>query len=133
MASWELGIAPVIHENLVLMQCDVQANSVLAAFDVRDGKEIWRTPRADVPTWNTATIDVREGRRQVIVNGYQHSGGYDLLTGKELWKLSGGGDIPVPTPVVAHDLIFLTSAHGRMAPIYAVRASAIGDITQADS
>jgi outer membrane protein assembly factor BamB len=45
--------------------------------------------------------------------------------------MTGGGDIPVPTPVVAHDLAFFTNAHGRMAPVYAIRAAATGDITLA--
>ena len=39
------------------------------------------------------------GRTQVIVNGFKHVGGYDLATGKELWRMNGGGDIPVPTPL----------------------------------
>ncbi|PYI82348.1 MAG: hypothetical protein DME26_17970 [Verrucomicrobia bacterium] len=64
-----------------------------------------------------------------MVNGHKHIGGYDLRTGKELWKMRGGGDIPVPTPVEAHGLIFITSAHGPLAPIYAIRLGAVGDIT----
>ena len=51
-------------------------------------------------------------RAQVIVNGWKHIGGYDLATGKELWRMTGGGDIPVPTPIAAHGLIFITNAHG---------------------
>jgi outer membrane protein assembly factor BamB len=35
----------------------------------------------------------------------------------------------VPTPVVANGLIFITNAHGKMAPIYAVKPTATGDIT----
>ncbi|MEK7678018.1 MAG: PQQ-binding-like beta-propeller repeat protein [Verrucomicrobiota bacterium] len=128
-AQWGFGSSPVIHNGLVIVQCDVQTNSFLAAFDVNDGRELWRTSRTDVPTWSTPTILTHQGRAQVVVNGYKHVGGYDAQTGQELWKLAGGGDIPVPTPVVAHGLIFITSAHGRMAPIYAVRAGATGDIT----
>jgi outer membrane protein assembly factor BamB len=67
-------------------------------------------------------------RSQLLVNGWKHMGGYDLLTGKELWKMRGGGDIPVPTPIVAHDLVFMTSAHGKVAPIIAVHATASGDV-----
>ena len=43
--------------------------------------------------------------------------------------MSGGGDAPTPTPVVAHDLIFLNNAHGRYSPIYVVKPDAKGDIT----
>jgi outer membrane protein assembly factor BamB len=56
-------------------------------------------------------------------------GGYDLGTGEEIWRLSGGGDCPVPTPMVWHGLIFLMSAHGPRSPIFAVRTDAVGDIS----
>ena len=96
-----------------------------------DRQGIWRTPRADVPTWGSpAVIDV-DGRSQVVVNGWRHIGGYDLQTGKEIWKLSATGDIPVPTPVFGHGLIFLTSAHGPGSPVYAIKPTATGDITLA--
>ena len=128
-AQWGFASSPIIYGDRVIVQCDVQTNSFIAALDIRDGRELWRTPRRDVPTWGTPTLDVRPGRAQIIVNGFRHMGGYGLLTGREFWKLSGGGDIPVPTPVVSGDLIFLTGAHGKLAPIYAIRAGAEGDIT----
>jgi outer membrane protein assembly factor BamB len=65
----------------------------------------------------------------VIVNGFRHIGAYDFNTGKEIWKLTGGGDIPIPTPVVHDGLVFITNAHGRGAPVYAVRETATGDLT----
>ncbi len=130
-AQWGFASSPVIHDGLVIVQCDVMKNSFLAALDITDATEVWRTPRDDVPTWATPTIDARADRTQVIVNGYKHIGGYDVRTGKPLWRLSGGGDIPVPTPVVKHGLIYITSAHGRQSPIYAVRVDATGDITLA--
>jgi outer membrane protein assembly factor BamB len=128
-AQWGFGSSPVIHQNMVIVQCDVQTNSFLAAFNLKDGAELWRAPRKDVPTWSTPTVHARGEHAQVIVNGFQHIGGYDLATGREIWRLSGGGDIPVPTPVVAGELVFITSAHGKLAPIYAVKLSAQGDIS----
>jgi outer membrane protein assembly factor BamB len=128
-AEWGFASSPILHDRFVILQCDVQTNSFLAALNIKDGKELWRTPRTDVPTWSTPTVDVRPDRFQVIVNGFRHTGGYDLYTGKELWKLSPAGDIPVPTPIIAHDLIFTTSAHGRISPLYAIRRDATGDIT----
>ncbi len=128
-AQWGFGSSPVIHGNMVFVQCDVQANSFLAALSLKDGKDIWKAPRTDVPTWSTPTVAIQDQRGQVIANGYKHAGGYELTTGKELWKLSGGGDIPTPTPVVSDGLVFLTSAHGRLAPIYAVRLNATGNVS----
>jgi outer membrane protein assembly factor BamB len=128
-AQWGFGSSPVIHDGQVIVQCDVLGNSFIAALDVETGSERWRTPRDEVPTWSTPTIYLYHGAPRIAVNGYKHIGGYDLATGNEVWKLRGGGDIPVPTPIVAHDLVFIGNAHGAAAPIYAVRTGATGDIT----
>ena len=131
-AQWEFASSPVIHQGVVIVQCDALNTAFLAALDIKTGKEIWRTAREDVPTWSTPTIHVGEKKTQIIVNGFKHIGGYDIKTGKELWKISGGGDIPVPTPVVAHGLVFINSAHGRLSPIYAIKLESEGDISLAE-
>ena len=131
-AQWEFGSSPIIHDGKVIIQADVQKGSFLGAFDVKTGKELWRTPRQDVPTWSTPTIHVVGGKTQVIVNGWRHMGAYDFATGEEIWKLkSVGGDIPVPTPVVGHGLVYLTTAHGPGQPVFAIRETAKGDISLA--
>jgi outer membrane protein assembly factor BamB len=63
------------------------------------------------------------------VNGWKHIGAYDLATGREIWKMAGGGDIPVPTPVIGGGIIFITNAHGPGSPIYAVPTTAEGDLS----
>src|SRR5439155_11764913 len=107
----------------------VQTNSFLAAFDLGSGKELWRTLRTDVPSWGCPAIVESGSRTQIVVNGWHHSGGYDFASGKELWRLNGGGDIPVPTPIFANGLIYLTSAHGNVRPMRAIRPDATDDIT----
>ena len=131
-AQWGFASSPVIHKGRVYVQCDVQKNSFLAAFDVETGEEIWRAARHDVPTWSTPALIERGHRTDLIVNGWKHIGGYDAATGKELWRMAGGGDIPIPTPITSHGLIFITNAHGSMAPIYAIRPGASGDISLSD-
>lgn len=132
-AQWGFASSPIIHRDRVIIQVDVQKGSFVAALDLATGRELWRTARNDVPTWSTPAIyDGPGGPSQVIVNGWKHIGGYDLATGREVWRMRGGGDIPVPTPIVAHDLIFITNSHGGKSPIYAVKPSASGDITLAD-
>ncbi|MSU22577.1 MAG: pyrrolo-quinoline quinone [Opitutus sp.] len=132
-AQWGFASSPIIHEGKVIVQCDVQKGSFLAAFDLATGRELWRTARADVPTWSTPTIVTAAGRTQIAVNGWHHTGGYDFATGQELWKLDGGGDIPVPTPIAAGEFIYFTSGHGRSSPMRAIRADATGDITPDNS
>lgn len=129
IAQWGFASSPVIFQDLVIVQCDIQENSFLAAFDLRTGNLRWRTDRNEVPTWSTPTVYVGPAGNELIINGYRHTGGYDPHSGSELWKLAGGGDIPVPTPIIANDLIILASAHGPLAPLTVVRAGARGDIT----
>jgi len=127
--QWSGGSSPVIHKQMVIVQCDVQKNAFIAAYDLKDGTTLWNTPRSDVPTWSTPTVYTAKENSQIIVNGYRHIGGYDIETGREIWKMEGSGDIPVPTPVLAHDLVYFTNTDGRTSPIYAVRISAKGDIS----
>jgi outer membrane protein assembly factor BamB len=131
-AQWGFASSPVIAEGKVVVLCDVLTNSFLAAFELADGKEVWRTARKDVPSWSTPTVVETPGRKQIAVNGWHYTGGYDLATGQNLWHMDGGGDVPVPTPLFAHGLIYLTSAHGRFAPMRAVRPEAADDITPSD-
>jgi len=130
-AQWEFGSSPVIYDGTLVIQADVQKGSFVAAFDVATGNEKWRTPRQDVPTWSTPLVHVVGGKPQIVVNGWKHTGGYDLATGKEIWRLNGGGDIPVPVPVVGNGLFYITNAHGAMSPIYAIKETATGDISLA--
>jgi outer membrane protein assembly factor BamB len=130
-AQWGFASSPVIHEGKVVVLCDVQTNSFIATYDIASGKKLWSTSRNDVPTWGCPTIVEHGDRTQIAVNGWHHSGGYALEDGKELWRLDGGGDIPVPTPVFENGLIYLTSAHGRLRPMRAIRPDATGDITPA--
>ena len=130
-AQWEFGSSPIIHEGVVVIQADVQKDSFLAAFDIKDGRELWRTPRQDVPTWSTPTIHKVGNQTQILVNGWRHTGAYDFKTGREIWKINGGGDIPVPTPVTGLGFVYMTSAHGQLSPVYAIRETATGDISLA--
>lgn len=128
-AQWGFASSPVIHEGKVIVQCDVQEDPFLALFDLKTGEELWRTPRKEVPTWSTPAVVEWQGQTQILVNGWKHIGGYHFDTGEEIWKLSGGGDIPVPTPIVGDELAYFTSAHGMFRPIRGIRLSAQGDIT----
>jgi len=130
--EWGYASSPIIHENRVIVQCDIiGGEGFLASLDLGTGKEVWRTPREDVATWSTPNFLNKYGERQIVVNGFSQIGGYDFDTGEELWQLSNGGDAPVPTPFFAHGLIYIHGSHGRYQPIFAIRPEARGDISLA--
>jgi outer membrane protein assembly factor BamB len=129
--EWGFASSPIIHEGRVIVQCDFLGDCFIASYELETGNEIWKTPRDEISTWSTPNYYNDGKDRQIVVNGWKHMGGYDFDTGAELWKMSGGGDAPVPVPVFAHGLIYIHSAHGRYSPIYAVDPAARGDITLA--
>jgi outer membrane protein assembly factor BamB len=132
-AEWEFASSPIIYKGVVIVQCDVLENSFIAAFDVKTGKELWKAERDEFPGWCTPNIYTYNGKDYIAVNGYKQRAGYDFLTGKEVWRMAGGGDIQIPTPIIGKELIYFNSAHGRSAPIIAVKNSAAGDITLKDN
>lgn len=130
--EWGYSSSPVIYKNRIIVQCDIPKTPYITLLDLATGNEIWRISRGDeVETFSTPAVVTQNGKTQIVVNGFRHAGGYDFETGQEIWKLGNGGDIPTPTPIVANDLIYLNSAHGKFSPIVAVRTSASGDITLA--
>jgi outer membrane protein assembly factor BamB len=131
--SWGFASSPVLFEDKVVVQADRKRDPFVAVFAAADGKELWRTARGEIVknSWATPAVVRTPGRTQVVLNGYPYIAGYDFATGKELWRLKSEGDIPVPTPVFAHGLIYVTNAHGGPAPLYAIRPEATGDITPA--
>lgn len=127
--QWGFSSSPVIADGKVIVQCDCLNIAFVAVLDLLTGDELLRIDRGDeVATWSTPTIVRTADRTQIVCNGYRQMAGYDLLTGKRFWHLSKGGDVPVPTPLFANDLIYLTNAHAR-SHVYAVRPSANGDLT----
>lgn len=127
--EWDISSSPIIHNNTVIIQCDILGEGFIAAIDIETGNEKWRTPRKNVSTYSTPNFYNRGDIQEIIVNGYEHIGGYDFNTGMEIWKLKGGGDIPVPTPFFADGLIYVHSAHGKNSPIFAIKSDAKGDIS----
>lgn len=130
--QWEHGSSPIIYKNLIIVQADVQKDSYIAAFDIKTGKQVWKTGRDEISSWGTPTVYEGKARAELIANGSKAVRGYDPLTGKELWRLSPNSEITTPTPFVAHDLIFVTSGYSPIQPIYAIKPGANGDISLKD-
>ncbi len=127
--QWGSASSPIIYKNLVIVQCDQQKGSFLAAFDAATGKPVWRTPREALPSWATPTVYEGVDRAELVTNGAEYFRGYDPVTGKELWRIKGTSMISVPTPFAAHGLIYLASGYYRfIQPIVALKPGATGDV-----
>jgi hypothetical protein len=122
--QWGFSSSPVIYRDKVIVQADVQKGSFIAAYDVKTGKQLWKTDREEIPSWGSPTIF--DG--QVVTNATTIRA-YDAETGKEVWKLGPNSEVTVGTPIVGDGLVFVTGGYPPARPIYAVKSSARGDIT----
>ena len=131
--QWEYGSSPIIYKNLVIVQADIQKDSFIAAYDIKNGKLVWKTPRqGELPGWGSPTVYEGKTRAELVTAGAKAVRGYDPMTGKELWTLGPMAEIATPTPFAAHDLIFVTSGYRPIQPIYAIKPGASGDLTLKD-
>src|SRR5206468_12247779 len=124
-----IGSSPIIWKNLVIVQCDIQKDSFLAAFDVATGQPLWRTAREEIPSWSTPAVFEHDGRTELVTQATKFIRGYDPANGKELWRLAGNSEITIPTPIVGPGLIIVTNGYFRVQPIFAIKPGATGDIT----
>ncbi len=131
-SEWGAASSPIIYKNKVIVQCDRQKDSFLAAYDLKDGKELWRTARAEIPSWGTPTVVVGKDRAEVVTNATKAIRGYDADTGKELWTLGPNSEVTCTTPVSGHGLIFVTAGYPPVQPVYAIKVGSTGDLTLKD-
>src|SRR5262245_42855318 len=130
--EWGFGNSPLIHEGLVILQCDLSRDSFIAAFSVETGEKVWSTPRDEIPSWSSPVIWRNSQGVELVTNAAQYARGYDPKTGAELWRLAKKSEVTVPTPVCGKDLLFITSGNRPVQPIFAIRPGASGDISLKD-
>ena len=116
-SEWGAASSPVIYKNTVIVQCDRQKDSFITALDLKDGKELWRTARAEIPSWGTPTVVPAKEHTELVTNGAKAIRGYDADTGKQLWTLGPNSEVTCATPVSAHGLMFVTAGYPPVQPI----------------
>jgi outer membrane protein assembly factor BamB len=129
-SSWGHASSPVIYRDLVIVQADGHKQSFIAAFNLKDGRQVWRVERGEITSWATPTINETKGRTELVANGGRYVRGYDPLTGKELWRFSDNNtEVKMQAPLVANGLIYITGGYPPGRAMYAFKNGAVGDIS----
>jgi outer membrane protein assembly factor BamB len=130
--EWGPASSPIIWNDLVIIQCDTQADSFILALDVKTGKTVWKTEREELPSWGSPTVATTAAGPALVTNASNFIRGYDPRTGKELWRIGRSSKITAPTPIYADGLFVVASGRGPERPIFAVRPDGRGDLTLPD-
>lgn len=127
---WGFASSPILFGSQVILQCDIYDTPFIAAYDLADGKPLWRTEREnELSSWGTPLI-VEGQRNELVTNASKAIRSYDPEDGRLLWQINGNSPITVASPVAGDGLIVATGGYKDPKPIYVVRhAVGNGDIT----
>lgn len=141
---WGYGSSPVIHEGLVYLNVGPGANSFVIAMDLATGKEVWRAAETDgaddenpkstsgrdkwIGSWATPVVAKVDGKNQLIVSMPHRMQGFDLKTGKVIWKCQGFGTLTYTDAHVGDKFAIGSGGYG--GPIFGLKLGGEGDITE---
>tara|TARA_B100000809_G_scaffold253325_1_gene289223 strand:+ start:1008 stop:2357 length:1350 start_codon:yes stop_codon:yes gene_type:complete len=126
------GSSPALYGHTLVVNWDHEGASYLVAFDIRDGRQLWKVDRDEVTSWSSPIVVDVEGRPQVIVSGTQRVRGYDLGTGDVIWECGGLSRNIVATPVAAGGMVYVASSYDTRAMLAIRLAGPRGDVTDTD-
>lgn len=107
--SFGEGSSPTLAGDKIIVPWDHEGQSSLYALNKLTGETIWKTDRDEPSCWATPLVVESAGRMQVIMNGENQAGAYDLESGEEIWSCGGQTQRPVASPVFANDIVYVGS------------------------
>jgi outer membrane protein assembly factor BamB len=142
--EWGYASSPVIHKDTVFLNFGPGDNSFLAAFDKKNGNELWRVKveathskaRRDgfngqdngvTGSWSTPIVVQSGTRDELVITLADKMSGFDPRNGKELWFVRGLNPLIYTSPVFGEGVIVGNGGfHG---PDLIVRPGGNGDVT----
>ena len=124
------GSSLAIHDSHVFVQYDNDESSFVAAFSVKDGRQVWRDERPTRTSWSTPLVWKAGDAVQLVTCGSGVVTSYDAESGKVIWRLSGTRSSFSASPCTGAGRIFFGNSGPMSAgPLVAVESSTVGEIT----
>lgn len=112
------GVAssPILWEGRAIVLSESDAGHYIAALDCETGKLLWKTSRnkkvhSYAGNCRTPAVKELQGRKVIVVWGFEDISGYDTVTGHELWSHDlgdfGSGSNPVASMVSDDKRLYL--------------------------
>ncbi|NCG28829.1 MAG: PQQ-binding-like beta-propeller repeat protein [Verrucomicrobiales bacterium] len=113
MSGWKYSESPLVDSDKVICTPGGKEGTLLA-LNRKTGDKIWQTKDwTDAAAYSSIIIATIHGTRQYIQLTGNSVAGVEPETGKILWRANRKGQTAViTTPVVAKDIVFVTSGYG---------------------
>ncbi|MFO0941232.1 MAG: PQQ-binding-like beta-propeller repeat protein [Pirellulales bacterium] len=104
-----MGASPIICNGRLILVCDQNLDSYIAAFDLKNGELIWKTKRPEATSGHCSPILYQppQGEPQVIAAGSFYLTAYSVATGNKLWWVGGLCFEMKSTPIIHGDLVYI--------------------------
>jgi len=111
-SNFGFGSSPLVYKKSVIVLCDMEPNPVMVAYNLLDGKELWKSSRdgpddADFHSYSTPRIFKIQGKDQLVAVGLGKVKFYEPETGKLLWDIEAGSDATIGTPLLDRRYLYL--------------------------
>ena len=139
---WGFAGSPVIHGDIVVLNCGPGERSFVTAINLSTGKQIWQTDEPGgaedksketgnwLGSWSTPVIAKVDGEERALMTMPRHVNTYDLKTGKLVWTCSGTGDLAYSDPMVNAELNVGVAMAGYGGKAMGFKLGGSGDVTQ---
>jgi outer membrane protein assembly factor BamB len=137
--------SPFIYKNMLILHIEGTDVQYIVALDKATGKTIWKTDRPKElydklkpigkKAYITPIVVPVNGKDLLISNGSAVCIAYDILTGKEVWRIVQGEDSTISMPFSEDGIVyfytsFVTPKEGvQYCELFAVDPSGKGDVT----
>ena len=108
--AYGMGVSPVIAEGRVVLIVDQAKGSYAAAFDLKNGEQVWKVARKEALSGHSTPV---VHGKWVMAPGSFRMEAYEIATGKVAWGVDGLPAEMKSVPVVAGDLVLV---HGFNSP-----------------
>lgn len=118
-ARYKYGYAasPQVYKSTVIVAAESDADSFLAAFDCKSGKQVWRTQRPKQISYSSPIIANIRGRDQILMSGCKLITSYDPANGRIFWSREGICTVTCGTMVWDEGNVYVSGGYPQRATI----------------